>query len=60
MLDESKHDHFFNTFGTFGGATSNTSALLAYIRSSAFWENVTYIEIMTGAGSAANLGSSVG
>jgi len=61
LLDESKHDHFFNTFGTFGGATSNTSALLAYIRSSAFRENVTYIEIMTGAGSAAaNLGSSVG
>jgi hypothetical protein len=61
LLDESKRDHFFNSFGTFGGATSNTSALLAYIRSSAFRENVAYLEIMTGAGSAAaNLGSKVG
>lgn len=61
LLDESKRDHFFNSFGTFGGATSNTSALLAYIRSSAFLENVAYLEIMTGAGSAAaNLGSKVG
>lgn len=61
MLDESKRDHFFSTFGTFGGATSNTSALLAYIRSSAFKENVAYLEIMTGAGTAAaNLGSSAG
>lgn len=61
LLDESKRDHFFNSFGTFGGATSNTSALLAYIRSSAFKENVAYLEIMTGAGSAAaNLGSNVG
>ncbi|MFA6372534.1 MAG: hypothetical protein WCW68_07910 [Methanothrix sp.] len=61
LLDESKRDHFFNTFGTFGGATSNTSALLADLRSSAFLENVAYLEIMTGAGSAAaNLGSNVG
>lgn len=61
LLDESERDHFFDTFGTFGGATSNTSALLAYIRSSAFRENVAYLEVMTGAGSAAaNLGSSVG
>ncbi len=61
LLDESKRDHFFNSFGTFGGATSNTSSLLAYIRSSAFKENVAYLEIMTGAGSAAaNLGSNVG
>lgn len=61
LLDESKRDHFFNTFGTFGGATSNTSALLAHIRSSAYRENVAYLEIMTGAGSAAaNLGSRVG
>lgn len=61
LLDESKRDHFFSTFGTFGGATSNTSALLAYIRSSAFKENVAYLEIMTGAGTAAaNLGSSAG
>jgi hypothetical protein len=61
LLDESKRDHFFNSFGTFGGATSNTSALLAYIRSSAFRENLAYLEIMTGAGSAAaNLGSKVG
>lgn len=61
LLDESERDHFFDSFGTFGGATSNTSALLAYIRSSAFRENVAYLEIMTGAGSAAaNLGSNVG
>ncbi|MCK9440923.1 MAG: hypothetical protein M0Q13_05835 [Methanothrix sp.] len=61
LLDESKRDHFFNTFGTFGGATSNTSALLADLRSSAFLENVAYLEIMTGAGSAAaNLGRNVG
>lgn len=61
LLDESKRDHFFNTFGTFGGATSNTSALLADLRSSAFLENVAYLEIMTGAGSAAaNLGSNAG
>ena len=61
LLDESKRDHFFNTFGAFGGATSNTSALLADLRSSAFRENVTYLEIMTGAGSAAaNLGTKVG
>ena len=59
--DESQRDHFFNTFGTFGGATGNTSALLAYLRSSAYRENVAYLEIMTGAGSAAaNLGSTVG
>jgi len=61
LLDESKHDHFFNSFGIFGGATGNTSALVADIRSSAFRENVAYQEIMTGAGSgAANLGSTVG
>jgi hypothetical protein len=61
LLDESEHDHFFETFGIFGGATSNTSALLAYIRSSAFRENVAYLEVMTGAGSAAaNLGSKAG
>jgi len=61
LLDESKHDHFFNSFGIFGGATSNTSALVADIRSSAFRENVAYLEIITGAGSgAANLGSKVG
>jgi adenosine deaminase len=61
LLDESEHDHFFDTFGIFGGATSNTSALLAYIRSNAFRENVAYLEIMTGAGSAAaNLGSKAG
>lgn len=64
LLDEeseSQREHFFNTFGNFGGATGNTSALLAYLRSSAYRENVTYLEIMTGAGSAAaNLGSTVG
>ena len=61
LLDESKRDHFFNTFGTFGGATGNTSALLADLRSSAFRENVAYLEIMTGAGSAAaNMGSKAG
>ncbi len=61
LLDESKRDHFFNTFGTFGGATGNTSSLLADIRSSASLENVAYLEIMTGAGSgAANLGSKAG
>ena len=61
LLDESKRDHFFNTFGVFGGATSNTSAILANLRSNAFRENVSYLEIMTGAGSAAaNLGSKTG
>ena len=61
LLDESKRDHFFNTFGVFGGATSNTSAILANLRSNAFRENVSYLEIMTGAGSAAaNLGSRAG
>ncbi len=61
LLDESKHDHFFNSFGFFGGATGNTSALVADIRSRAFLENVAYLEVMTGAGSgAANLGSKVG
>jgi hypothetical protein len=64
LLDEeseSQREHFFNTFGNFGGATGNTSALLAYLRSSAYRENVAYLEIMTGAGSAAaNLGSTVG
>ena len=61
LLDESKRDHFFNTFGVFGGATSNTSAILANLRSNAFRENVSYLEIMTGAGSAAaNLGSKAG
>jgi adenosine deaminase len=61
LLDESKHDHFFNSFGIFGGATGNTSALLADIRSRSYRENVAYLEIMTGAGSgAANLGSKVG
>ncbi|NPV63465.1 MAG: adenosine deaminase [Methanotrichaceae archaeon] len=61
LLDESSHDHFFDTFGVFGGATSNTSALLAYIRSSAYLENISYLEVMTGAGSAAaNLGGNVG
>jgi hypothetical protein len=61
LFDESDHDHFFNTFGLFGGATGNTSALLADLRSSAFRENVAYLEIMTGAGSAAaNLGTTVG
>ena len=61
LLEESKRDHFFNSFGVFGGATGNTSALLANLRSSAFRENVSYLEIMTGAGSAAsNLGSKVG
>ncbi|RQW81184.1 MAG: adenosine deaminase [Methanothrix sp.] len=58
---ESDHDHFFNSFGLFGGATSNTSSLVANLRSSAARENVLYLELMTGAGSAAsNLGSSVG
>lgn len=61
LLDESKRDHFFNTFGVFGGATGNTSAILANLRSDAFSENVSYLEIMTGAGSAAaNLGSKAG
>ena len=61
LLDESRHDHFFNSFGFFGGATGNTSALVADIRSRAFLENVAYLEVMTGAGSgAANLGSKVG
>lgn len=61
LLDESKRDHFFNTFGVFGGATSNTSAILASLRSNAYRENVSYLEIMTGAGSAAaNLGSRAG
>ena len=61
LLEESKRDHFFNSFGVFGGATGNTSALLANLRSSAFRENVSYLEIMTGAGSAASdLGSKVG
>ncbi len=61
LLDESKHDHFFDSFGFFGGATSNTSALAADIRSSAFRENVAYLELITGTGSgAANLGSKVG
>jgi len=61
VLDESKRDHFFNTFGVFGGATSNVSDILANLRSDAFRENVSYLEIMTGAGSAAaNLGSKAG
>lgn len=61
LLDKSKHDHFFDCFGFFGGATGNTSALVADIRSNAFLENVEYLEVMTGAGSgAANLGSKVG
>jgi adenosine deaminase len=61
LLKESKRDHFFNSFAAFGGATSNTSSLLADIRSSAFRENVAYLEVMTGAGpSAAKLGSEVG
>lgn len=58
---ESDHDDFFNSFGRFGGATSNTSSLVAILRSSAARENVQYLELMTGAGSAAaNLGSRVG
>ena len=61
VLDESKRDHFFNTFGVFGGATSNVSDILANLRSDAFRENVSYLEIMTGAGSAAaNMGSTAG
>ena len=60
-LEESDHDHFFNSFGLFGGATGNTSMLVANLRSSAAQENVQYLELMTGAGSAAaNLGSTVG
>jgi adenosine deaminase len=61
LLDKSGHDHFFDSFGFFGGATGNTSALVADIRSNAFLENVAYLEVMTGASSgAANLGSKVG
>ncbi len=58
---ESNHDHFFNSFAAFGGATTNASSLVADIRSSAFRENVTYLEIIKGVDSgAANLGSKVG
>lgn len=46
----SGHDHFFATFGCFGGATNNTSSLVAELRNRAAIENVEYLELMTSAG----------
>jgi hypothetical protein len=50
FLNVSGHDHFFGTFSCFGGATSNTSALVAELRNRAALENVEYLELMTSAG----------
>ena len=63
VLNVSGHDHFFATFADFGGATGNTSALVAELRRRAAGENVQYLELMTSAGGgseAAGLGSSLG
>jgi adenosine deaminase len=63
LLNVSGHDHFFATFSDFGGATSNTSNLIAELRSRAAKENVQYLELMTSSGGssqAAGLGSSLG
>ncbi|HWQ19598.1 MAG TPA: hypothetical protein VN455_07445, partial [Methanotrichaceae archaeon] len=62
-LNVSGHDHFFATFFAFGGATDNTSALVAELRSRAASENVDYLELMTdteGASEASRLGSGLG
>lgn len=56
----SSHDHFFATFSVFGGATGNTSALIAELKSRAAQENVEYLEIMTSAGSASSEAASLG
>lgn len=63
FLNVSGHDHFFATFSNFSGATSNTSALVAELRSRAASENLEYLELMTSAGGgteAAILGLSLG
>ena len=48
LLNVSGHDQFFSTFGRFGGATGNTSLLVAELRSRAAIDNVEYLELMTG------------
>lgn len=50
LLNTSGHDQFFSTFGRFGGATTNTSLLVAELRSRAARENIEYLELMTGVG----------
>jgi hypothetical protein len=39
-------------FGRFGGATTNTSLLVAELRSRASQENIEYLELMTGVGTS--------
>ena len=53
-LNVSGHDHFFATFSEFGGATSNTSALVAELRYRGVLENVEYLELMTSAGGSSD------
>lgn len=48
LLNVSGHDQFFSTFGRFGGATKNTSLLVAELRSRAALDNIEYLELMTG------------
>lgn len=54
FLNVSGHDHFCATFSEFGGATSNTSALVTELRYRGVLENVEYLELMTSAGGSSD------
>uniref|UniRef100_A0AAU3H3S1 adenosine deaminase n=1 Tax=Streptomyces sp. NBC_01401 TaxID=2903854 RepID=A0AAU3H3S1_9ACTN len=43
---ESGHDHFFDTFGKFGAATSHRGKMLADVAGAAAAQNQTYLETM--------------
>jgi adenosine deaminase/adenosine deaminase CECR1 len=57
LLNVSGHDQFFSTFGRFGGATKNSSLLVAKLRSRAASENVEYLELMTGVNTSSKVSS---
>jgi len=57
LLNASGHDQFFSTFGRFGGATKNTSLLVAQLRSRAATDNIEYLELMTGVNTSSKASS---
>jgi len=57
LLNVSGHDQFFSTFGRFGGATKNTSLLVAELRSRAAIDNIEYLELMTGVNTSSKASS---
>lgn len=60
--DESGHDHFFDTFGKFGLATSDRGKLLANVANTAVKQNQFYLETMVtpASDSAKKLADAVG